>query len=156
MLPAGIQNGTGSENVLSEKNIREEEIIYREKQIFKEQNHNSIILTIVDDRMEPYYSLGDNIGGIQVPNNEMHRYIGNLCIIELENSLIIPSLLQKGTKTSTYNVCCTNPKTTASSLNHYNVYVIKVAPILWHRRKISTVICRTIGSSHINKDAVVT
>jgi len=99
---------------------------------------NSIILTIADDAMEPYYCIGDYIGGVQVYNDEMDRFIGNMCVIELENNLILPRLLQKGSKTGFYNICCTNPKATASPLNYYDVKVISAAPILWHRRKIST------------------
>ncbi len=137
VLNVGIKNGVQKDNVLSEQNIRDEEVIYRETQLFKEQNINSIILTIADDAMEPYYHTGDYIGGVQVYNEEMNRFIGNMCIIELENNLIIPRLLQKSSKEGTYNICCTNPITTASPLNYYNVNVVSVAPILWHRRKIS-------------------
>jgi len=138
MLNAGMRNGGTTDTVLSEQNIREEEIIYRETQIFKEQNPNSIIITIADDAMEPYYGIGDYIGGVQVFKDEMDRFIGNMCVVELENNVIVPRLLQKGTKAGTYNICCTNPKTSASPLNYYDATVISAAPILWHRRKIST------------------
>ena len=137
MLNAGVKNGVQKENVMSEQNIREEEVIYREKQLFKEQNVNSIILTIVDDAMEPYYHTGDHVGGVQVYNAEMDRFIGNMCVVELENNVIVPRLLQKGSKEGLYNVCCTNPKTTASPLNYYDAKVISAAPILWHRRKMT-------------------
>jgi len=138
MLNAGIKGQSGKDNILSQANINEEEIIYRETQFFKKQNMNSIVLTIADDAMEPYYQIGDYIGGIQIHNNDMDKYVGNICIIELKNNLIVPRLLQKGSKEGRYNVCCMNPKTSASPLNDYDVNVVSAAPILWHRRKLSS------------------
>ncbi len=138
MLNAGIRNGVKKDNVLAEQNIREEEMIYRETQLFKEQNINSIILTVADDAMEPYFHTGDYIGGVQVYNEEMDRFFGNMCIVELENNLIVPRLLQKGSRPGRYNVCCMNSTTKASPLNYYDINVMSAAPILWHRRKIST------------------
>ena len=142
MINAGVKNDMKQDNVLSEQNIREEEVIYRETQLFKEQNVNSIIVTIADDAMEPYYFTGDHIGGVRVFNGEIDRFIGKMCIVELEHNLILPRLLQTGsedrTKDGKYNVCCTNPTTSASPLNYYNVNIVSAAPILWHRRKIST------------------
>ena len=138
MLNAGLKEPLKKDEVIAEQNIREEEIIYKETQVFKEQNINSIILSVADDAMEPYYHVGDHIGGVQVFNNEIQKFIGSFCIIELENNLILPRLLQKGSRENLYNICCTNPTTKASPLNFYDVKVLSAAPILWHRRKISS------------------
>jgi len=137
ILNAGLKESCKNE-VFTEQNIREEEAIYKETQLFKEQNVNSILLSVADDSMEPYYFTGDHIGGIQIFDNEIGEVTGNFCIVELENNLIIPRLLQAGNRAGLYNVCCTNPTTQASPLNFYNVRVLSAAPILWHRRKISS------------------
>lgn len=138
MLNAGLKEPMKRDDVIAEQNIREEEVIYKETQVFKEQNVNSIILSVADDAMMPYYHVGDHIGGVQVFDTEIKKFVGNFCIIELENNLIVPRLLQQGSREGLFNVCCTNPTTNASPLNFYDVKVISAAPILWHRRKISS------------------
>lgn len=138
MLNAGLKDSLKKDDVVKEQNIREEEAIYQETQLFKQQNVNSIILTIADDAMEPYYYESDHIGGVRVFGAEVSKFIGNFCIVELENNLILPRLLQKGSRDGLYNVCSTNPKTNASPLSFYDVKVISAAPILWHRRKMSS------------------
>lgn len=138
IITAGMTDTVLQDNVLNDMNLREEENIYRESQLFKEQNPNSIVLTITDDSMEPYFSVGDYIGGIRLYNDDIDRYVGANCIIEFENNLILARLLQKGSREGTYTASCTNPKTSAPPpLNLYDVKVISAAPILWHRRKIT-------------------
>ncbi len=117
-------------------NVQEEEQIYQETQVFKDQNLNSIVLSITDDAMEPYFNLGDSIGGVQVFQDEIQQFIGRLCILELENNLILPRLLQQGSSPDHYTAACTNPNTKATILNLYNVKVISAAPIIWHRKKL--------------------
>ena len=136
MLSAGLKNTESPQ--MGELNLREEENIYKETQLFKQQNPNSIILTVADDAMEPYLNVGDYIGGIQIPNEHLGRYTGNICILELENNLILPRLLQAGVRPGLYTAACTNPKTKITPLNLYDVKVICAAPILWHRRKLSS------------------
>ncbi|MCH9643604.1 MAG: helix-turn-helix domain-containing protein [Gammaproteobacteria bacterium] len=136
MLTAGIKNK--ADPSCSEFNLREEECIYNETQSFKKQNPNSIVLTIADDAMEPYYHMGDYIGGIQVPIEHLSRYVGQMCILELENNVILPRLLQAGVKEGFYTAACTNPMTKISPLNMYDVRIVCIAPILWHRRKLSS------------------
>ena len=139
VLNAGVGDSVRTDPVLAELNIREEENIYRETQLFKELNLNSIVLTINDDAMEPYFSVGDYIGGVRLFNDEIERYLGTVCIIEFENNLILPRHLQKGSREGSYTASCTNPKTTAPPpLNLYDVKVISAAPILWHRKKITS------------------
>ena len=47
-------------------NISEAEKIYQEMQCFKQHNPNSILLTVTDDAMEPYFNFGDSVGGIRI------------------------------------------------------------------------------------------
>ena len=135
---AGIRKELQSDASVIEHNLREEESIYREIQLFRQQNPNAIVLTIADNAMEPYYSVGDYIGGIQLFNNEIENYVNKICILELENNFILPRYLHKGQKPETYTAACTNPHANASPLNIYNVKVVSAAPILWHRRKITS------------------
>lgn len=138
MLHAGIRHELRNNDALVNFNLKEEEAIYKEIQLFRQHNPNAIVLTVADDAMEPYYSLGDYIGGIQIYNTEINHYLHQACIIELENNLIIPRILQTGKRPGTYTASCTNPKTKTSPLNLYNIKVLNAAPVLWHRKKLST------------------
>lgn len=138
MMNAGIAEPMRDNQTLSELNLREEEAIYTETQAFKNQQANTIIISISDDAMTPYYSIGDHIGGVQIDNRDMDQFLGQACIVELENNFILPRVIQAGNRPGLYNLSCTNPHTNASPLNFYNSKVISAAPIVWHRRKLST------------------
>ncbi len=137
MLNAGVRDPVLTDISLSELNLREEEAIYKETQLFKEQNPNSIIMAVTDDAMEPYFSLGDYVGGIQIPTEEIEKHLGNAFIVELENNVIVPRFLHAGAQSGTYSITNTNPKTQATPLSLYNIKIVNAAPILWHRRKLS-------------------
>jgi transcriptional regulator with XRE-family HTH domain len=137
MVHAGIQEPLLHDQTVAELNLKEEESIYQESQLFKQQNPNSIIINIVDDAMEPYFRIGDYIGGIQVPNEDIANFIGNVCILELENNVILARLLQAGTEPGRFTAAATNPLTAAAPLNLYNVKVISAAPVVWQRCKLT-------------------
>lgn len=136
MLQAGLTENGQIDNLLSETNLQEEENIFREIQLFKENNSNAITLNITDDAMEPYFHVGDYIGGVQVPNDKLTQFIGSMCIVELDNNVILARFLQAGANQNSYNVCSTNPTAASSPLNLYNVKIVRCAPVIWHRRKL--------------------
>lgn len=138
MIHAGLRDEVQNDQSLVDFNLKEEEAIYKEIQLFRQLNNNAIVLTISDDSMEPYFSIGDYIGGCQIFSDHINEYMGKICIIELENNLILPRQLQPGKHPGCYTAACTNPQTSATPLNIYNVKIVSAAPILWHRRKISS------------------
>lgn len=138
IINAGVRTELKENLSIAELNLREEEAIYAETQQFKQRNPSPIVLTVVDDAMEPYLGIGDHVGGSKVANEDINQYIGNTCIVELENNMILPRYLHKGTIEGLYNLTGTNPKTTATTLSMQNVRIISVAPILWHRRKLTS------------------
>ena len=123
---------------LEQLNLQEEECIYKETQLFREQYQGSIVLTVVDDSMSPYFKEGDHIGGVQVPNETLDQYLNELCILELEHNVILPRLLQKGSHDGVYTASCTNPTSKSAPLNLIDVKIISAAPIVWHRKKLSS------------------
>jgi transcriptional regulator with XRE-family HTH domain len=137
-INAGIRKELHTDSPTMENNLREEEAIYKEVQLFRQNAPNSIVLTVSDDSMEPYFKVGDYIGGIQIINADIENYVGKICIIELENNLILPRYLQKGKSINRYTASCTNPNATSSPLNIYNTKVISAAPVVWQRRKIAS------------------
>lgn len=138
MLQTGIREPLRYDKALGELNLKEEEAIYHETQLFKEKNLNPIVITIVDDAMEPFYSPGDYVGGVQIPIGNLEDFLGKACIIELENHQILPRFLYKGRIEGTYTLSSANPKTTSTSVNYYDVKIVNAAPIVWHRRKLTT------------------
>jgi len=115
--------------------MQEEERIYKEIQFFKQNNSNAIVLTIHDNAMEPFFFVGDVIGGIQDLSKDIEELLGMLCILELEHNQIIPRCLQAGSSKGTFVAAATNPKTKTAPLNIFDAKIISAAPILWHRKK---------------------
>lgn len=139
VLNAGLSESAQQNTNVAQSNIEEEQLIYQEIQLFKQHNPNAIVMNVADDAMEPYFHVGDYIGGLRVSNDDIINYTNTLCIIELENNLILPRFLQKSTTESRYNISSTNPTTSATPLNFYNMRVIALAPIVWHRKKLSVI-----------------
>lgn len=137
MLSTGISEKGKTDTSIATLNLREEEAIYQETQLFKDQNPNSIVISVVDDSLEPYYSIGDYIGGIKVYGEEVNLFLGSPCIIELQEQDIVSRFIHAGANPNTYTLSCTNPKTTASIPNYNNVRIVSAAPIVWHRKKLS-------------------
>lgn len=115
----------------------EDELIYKEMQFFKSNVPNSLVITVFEDAMEPFYSVGDCIGGVKVFQENIENYLGQHCIVELENNLIMARHLLPGSQRGRYTLVSTNSKTTATGKNQFDVCLLSVAPIIWHRRKLS-------------------
>ncbi len=138
MVQAGLREELRQDQNMVDLNLKEEEAIYKEIQLFRQFNPNAIVLTISDNAMEPYFSVGDYIGGRQVFTENIDQYTSKICIVELENNLILPRLLQASNHPGCFTAAATNPQTTATPLNIYNTKIISAAPIIWHRRKMSS------------------
>ncbi len=124
---------------IDQLNLREEESIYKETQLFKEQYPGSIVIAVTDDSMLPYFKEGDYVGGVQVANEDIAKFVNELCILELDSNLILPRLLQKGSRDGhLYTASCMNPTSKSAPLNLIDVKVVSAAPIIWHRRKLSS------------------
>ncbi len=138
MLNTGIKEPERHDLTFAELNLKEEERIYQETQLFNQQYPNSIVLTVIDNAMEPFYSIGDYVGGTKLYGEDIKKCLGKTCIVELENHAIIPRFLQAGNQEGQYSICCSNYKTTAAApLVQFNTKILSTAPILWHRRKLS-------------------
>lgn len=138
MLNTGLEEAASHDTNLATQNLQEEEAIYQETQVFKRHNQNAIVISVIDDAMDPYISVGDYVGGIRIRGDEINAFLENLCIVELEDHNIIARFLHAGANPGTYTLSCTNPKTTVSMPNYHNVRIISAAPVVWHRRKLAT------------------
>lgn len=139
MLNPRITSNQASGEPLTDINLDEETAIYQELQIFKSHNPNPIIITISDDSMQPQFHPGDYIGGTRLCTPEaIAPYFGQACIVELSDHTILPRYIHPGTKSNTYTLSCTNHQSRMGPLNIFDTTIISAAPILWHRRKLSS------------------
>jgi len=138
MIHPGIASEGEMEETLKKANLQEEQAIYQELQAFKTHNPNPIIITISDDTMEPQYHAGDYIGGIRISAfAEIAAYFGQICIVELEDHAILPRYIHPSAEPGTITLSCTNHQSKNPPFNIFNAKVISVAPILWHRKKLT-------------------
>jgi len=115
--------------------LEEEMAIYREMDVFLKETTNAITLTVYDDTMEPFYYLGDTVGGNNLFGDDIVRAIDKDCIIETEDHQVLCRRLTYGSELNCYTLCCLNPKATVYPPNMYDVKIVSAAPIsrLWKR-----------------------
>lgn len=118
-------------------NWDDESAILREVECFRTSNLNSIVSIVTDDSMLPIYFIGDYVGGKRKTTETFDKYIGINCLIETIEGMTIIRRLERGNAHSLYTLSCINPNTTVPSPVLYNVKIISIAPIIWHRRKDS-------------------
>jgi transcriptional regulator with XRE-family HTH domain len=132
-----ISTGIDLEAAFLQINLQEEQAIYQELQTFKSHNPNPIIITVADDAMQPQFYCGDYVGGIRfTKHEEIQKYLGTACIIELADHTILPRYLHVGNEAETYTLSCTNFQSKNAPLTLFNTQVMSVAPIVWHRKKL--------------------
>ena len=137
MLVNELTSDTDLEKLFNAVDFQEEQAIYQELQTFKTHNPNPIIITVSDDAMEPQFRYDDYIAGTRLTKPEdIQRYFGYACIVELSDHTILPRCLQIGSEPNTYTLSCTNYQSKAATLNIFNARILSAAPVLWHRRKL--------------------
>ncbi len=108
--------------------------IIREIEYFKQIYNNSVVVAVMDDGLEPRFSMGDYVGGHWYENNELLEAEGQHCIVETSEELTFTRLISSIDRddkkcTST----CTNPFTKVSQPTIYNEKINRIAKIVWHR-----------------------
>lgn len=129
--------------------LAEEEAMGKEISCFQKVNYDAIVVNIIDDAMEPKYSIGDYVGGKRRYKEKIITAIGLDCIIQtVQNDLFLRRLVTAtyiNTMSDAYAISrnlnsqatltAINPKTTVSYPVLYNQLVLWVAPVIWHRKK---------------------
>src|SRR5690606_3308477 len=77
IINSGIKKHIQDDHSFASLNIREEENIFKETQVFKQHNSNAVVISIMDDAMEPYFQIGDYIGGIRINREDIKSYLNN-------------------------------------------------------------------------------
>lgn len=122
------------ENLPEYSSMPEDKAIIRELLTFRELNPGVIDHLIADDGMEPYYCRNDYVGGKRRVGEDINQLIGYDCIVETINNEFLLRRLKAGSTPDVYTLLCTNPDTTVKTPTLYDVELISVAPVIWHRR----------------------
>lgn len=112
----------------------EESSIIKDIDAFKRNNHNTIVATITDGLMLPFYSYGDYVGGSKQQTKDLKSLLGHNCIIELkELTLVRKIILSK--EPQHYILSVMNQDAVAHNLEISQEDILSVAKIVWHRSK---------------------
>lgn len=129
-------NNADINKTLFQHNHPENNLIAEELSFFQQRHQDSLALTITDDGMEPFYTIGDTVAGIKLPEKSIKKAIGNHCIVQTRQNEILVRKLEMGQKQDHYTLLCLNSNTKEKSIL-YDMELIHIAPILWHRRNYS-------------------
>lgn len=107
--------------------------IIKEAAFFQQLYNNSIVSCVIDNGMEPFYAIGDYVGGSFSEN--LKDAIGKDCIIITQEGEQLIRRLLKGSKGGFYTLVCMNPLTKKAPPILFDHAIKTVAPIVWHRRR---------------------
>lgn len=115
--------------------FEEEKSIAKEVGLFCESITHAITLTVLDDGMEPFYSVNDNVGGRRLCGDDLVKGIDKNCIVETSDGQILCRRVAQGNESGTFNLYCINPNTFANPPHVYDVKLLSAAPIsrIWKR-----------------------
>lgn len=125
----------GTDDISIDKNTYDEEkAIAQEMDLFCTKVIDAITVKVLDDGMEPVYSIGDGIGGRRLYVKDLARVIGKNCIVETVNKEVLCRRVAQGNGDS-FNLYCINPYTAANPPHLYNIELLSAAPItrIWKR-----------------------
>lgn len=114
----------------------EELAIFKEIQFFESLNPNAIVIAVSEDSMQPFYSIGEYVGGIRTHNEELALLLGENCIITTLEGHVFVRKLQKGSKNDHFTCYALNPNSTTEEPILYNIKLSYAAKIIWHRKRL--------------------
>lgn len=115
------------------EHLTEYQAIQNEILFFSRQFKNSISLKVNDDGMSPFYKKGEYVIGIKIEEEVVPGVIGENCIVGLTSGEILCRNLRKYSS-GAYQLACLNFDAEIEKLILYEVELVFIAPILWHRK----------------------
>ncbi|MCL1077108.1 helix-turn-helix domain-containing protein [Parashewanella spongiae] len=107
--------------------------ILKEVFYFEQNNPLPIVSIVSDDSMEPFYQIGDYVGGCQLLSNKAQQLIGRDCIVTLETGQVVIRRVQQG-KEGRLNLYSLNYETQAENAFISDCKIQRIAQVIWHRR----------------------
>lgn len=112
----------------------DETSIAQELQTFYRLHQNAMDAIVQDDGLEPCLVPGDYVAGVKFFAGEIHKAIGFICIVQLQNGEIMIRKLSIGEKEAFYTLSCTNPSAKVSKPIVNDAKIFSAAPIIWVRK----------------------
>lgn len=101
---------------------------------FENSSQNSILVSITDDTMVPFFDPGDFVGGYFITKDNVNQYIGSFCIAIIATGEILVRKLKYGSKAGCFTLVSTNLDSDVDTAFLTNCDLQKIAPITWHRK----------------------
>lgn len=114
---------------ISGKNALAEEMA-----LYKKCHPNAVFMTIEDDSMLPTYEMGDMIAGIPIPQKDFLLAVNLICIVETEDEEKLVRRVVPGNQPNSFHLYCTNLESRMERPILYDVGLISIAPVNWHRK----------------------
>lgn len=111
----------------------QDDTIRQEVEQFYALNSEAITIFVLDDGMEPFYQQGDVVGGCKRYGRAIDTALNQRCIVEMQDGGIVCRLLKKGDQDGCYHLYCVNIDTQVARPLQYDVAIVSVAPVIWHR-----------------------
>lgn len=90
-------------------------------------------LILTDDGMAPHYQRGDVVAGRRYHGEVILMAIGQDCIVQTAQNVLLFRRLMKGSQPGRYHLVCTNITTASVAPILYDQPLLSAAPVLWHR-----------------------
>ncbi len=101
---------------------------------FKKIYPSLVCAKVEDDTMLPHFSVGDLVAGLPIPHKDFTLAIKMLCIVETEHEKKLIRRVMPGSKPGSYHLFSTNLDTTVEKPVSYDIGLISIIPINWHRK----------------------
>ena len=96
---------------------------------------NAEVVIVNDNGMEPFYFVGDYVGGIKFfPDQFKENFKPCHCIVQTSNNITLVRCVQPALTRIGFNIICTNLNTN-TDLSQNEVNLNYIAPIIWHRKR---------------------
>jgi transcriptional regulator with XRE-family HTH domain len=123
------QHKTSTKNMLDDPTCIQHELHY-----FNQLHPYAINLRVLDDGMSPYYLPGDYVAGIKRPQEKWLTLMNQIVIVELADNEILVRKIRQSPQEHRYDLLCLNADTCLDKPTRYQVDVINLAAVIWHRR----------------------
>lgn len=112
-------------------------LIADELSLFKRNyQQQTLDMMVVDDGMEPFYSIGDYVAGKYFSGSDLAKAVGCDCIVRLEDGSLLFRHLKIGTNDKSFTLTCTNNQANVDQRVISDIIIHNAAPVIWHRRKV--------------------
>jgi hypothetical protein len=105
-----------------------------EIQLFCEQNPQAFYMKVIDDGMEPVYTINDYVVGERHHGEDIKKTIGKYCIVETQMGEILLRRVRESTEEARYTLQCINILTSVPHPVLYDIELASTAPVILHRK----------------------